>query len=117
MILDNGVGGSQTETVSFRFGGEVRIKNPFHVFFRNTHAFVANSNAYVITRRKIGDGNVIRVVTEIVTTDVHRAAIWHRLVGVDHQVGDELTDLAGVDLSRCYIAGEFKFAAVAAAAE
>ncbi len=70
MVFDNRVSGGEAESVAFWFGGEVRIENPLHVFFRYAHAFVADPDANVISRNKIGNDGVTSVVAKIVATNM-----------------------------------------------
>jgi hypothetical protein len=118
VVFDNRVSGGEAKSAAFWLGGEVGIENPFHVLCRYAHAFVADPDSNVISRREIrnsrsGGGRV----TEVFGTDVQRSAVWHRLVGVNDKVRDDLTDLAGVDFGRREIGAECKLAPVVTAAQ
>lgn len=71
VVLDDGVGGGEAETVAFRLSGKVGIEDAFQAFLRYARAFVADVDANVISGRQIGnDGSGVCVVTEVFATDV-----------------------------------------------
>ena len=70
VVFDNRVSGGEAKSIAFWFGGEVGIENPFHVFFGYAHAFVADADSNVISRREIGNDCVTSVVAKILATDI-----------------------------------------------
>src|SRR5438270_6876595 len=47
----------------------------------------------------------------VFATDVQRSSIWHRLLGVNGEIGDHLTDLSGVDFCPPQVGADSEFAA------
>src|SRR5207237_8174327 len=98
MILYDRVRRRQAEPGPFRFSRKIGIKNALQVFFRNADAFVANLDANIVAGSQIrNERHRNRVVPEIVATDPECSAVRHGLIGIDYQVADYLTDLAGMD--------------------
>jgi hypothetical protein len=112
VILDNGVGRGEAETGAFRFGREVGIENALEIIFRDADALVANGDANVFAGREISDCFAGRgVVIEIIAVHAQGSPVRHGLVGIDYKVGDNLANLARINLARPQISAERELAA------
>src|SRR5207237_5620869 len=95
---------------AFWFRGKVGIENPFEIIFRNTDTFVPNHDPNVIATGQIRDHwHRCRIISEIIAADPERPAVRHRLVSVDYEVSDDLTDLSRINFSRPHIGSKIKF--------
>src|SRR5439155_25793859 len=67
----------------------------------NADAFVSDRDHHKLPGWQILNGCLLcRALAEIFTSDVKRSASRHRLLCVHDQIGDDLTDLTGINFRR-----------------
>ena len=94
--LDDRIDGGQAEARSGCLGGEIRIEYPAQVFGGDTSALVGNADSNIGTRFK--SGNLVFRQGAVVRLHAHHTAPGHCLVGIDHDIVDDLADLPDIGL-------------------
>src|SRR4029077_4648078 len=87
--------------ISFWFGCKIRVENSLQILLGNADAFVSDRDLNKFAGWQIRSGWVLlRVLAEIFSGDVKCSASRHGLLCVNDQIGDDLTDLTGINFRR-----------------
>ncbi len=108
VFADDGIGAGEAQTAGVFTGGKIGIENPGQDFGLDAHAEIAHQNFHVLARaqRRQKAGGEFHVLG----AHFDFATVGHGLDGIEHDVVDDLAELAFVHIHGPKIRREGKFA-------
>ncbi len=94
MIVNNGIGGGQTQAATLLLRGKIGIEDLLEIFFRYADPFILNGNFDIMARLQ-GEAAMLADLN-IFPGNLDGAALGHGLDGIDNEILEDLIDLSRV---------------------
>ena len=105
--LYNRVANRQTDAMSIVLGCEVGVEDPLTNLCRDTLTLVGDRDFHI---RAAVEGYLVTIDKgDVAGRDMQGARVGGRLVGVEHKILDDLTNLVAIDVNVCQIGAEIKY--------